>query len=53
MCIRDRFFDGYLEWRDAYAKELIEVWSSKVSADVGAQKANDAGNAVLAGLNRK
>jgi len=48
-----RFFDGYLEWRDAYAKELIEVWSSKVSADVGAQKANDAGNAVRAGLNRK
>lgn len=31
----------------------MEIWSSQVSADVGAQKANDAGNAVLARLVRK
>jgi multiple sugar transport system substrate-binding protein len=48
-----RFFAGYLEWRDAYAKELNEIWASKVSADAGAQKATDAGNAVLASLGRK
>jgi multiple sugar transport system substrate-binding protein len=48
-----RFFAGYLEWRDAYAKELNEIWAGRVSADAGAQKATDAGDAVLATLNRK
>jgi ABC-type glycerol-3-phosphate transport system substrate-binding protein len=48
----NRYFPGYLEWRNAYATELIEIWSSKVAADVGAQKANAAGDAVLATLTR-
>jgi ABC-type glycerol-3-phosphate transport system substrate-binding protein len=42
-----RFFAGYLEWRDAYGKELNDVWSSKIAVDAGIQKANEAGNAVL------
>ena len=45
-----RFFAGYLEWRDAYGKELNEVWGNKIAADAGIQKANEAGNAVLARL---
>ena len=45
-----RYFPGYLEWRDSYATQLLDVWTNKVSADVGAQKANDAGNVVLTKL---
>ncbi len=48
-----RFFSGYLEWRDAYAGQLMDIWANKISADAGAQKANDAGNAVLARLAKK
>ncbi|HVG97697.1 MAG TPA: extracellular solute-binding protein, partial [Chloroflexota bacterium] len=43
-----RFFAGYLEWRDAYAGALQEIWTGKIAPDAGAQKAVDAGNAALA-----
>ena len=46
--VETRFFAGYLEWRDEYAKPLADIWSGKVSVETGVQQAVQAGNAVLA-----
>jgi hypothetical protein len=43
-----RFFPLYADWQNAYGGQLVEIWKGTVSVDAGAQKANDAGNAVLA-----
>jgi len=48
-----RIFNGYADWSQTYATALMDIWTSKVSADAGAKLANDAGDAVLVRLNRK